>query len=138
MNMLLYIISDAISVYCCYKILERLLVISESKRRQRVLILGCFILIGQIIFIADLANLPPAIILFAGAVHYGCEGSSYKRITLSLMLACSSLALNTIRDTYLMNEILSYGLYSMFWLIFMWWIKRIAPEENHFDLSSQL
>lgn len=76
-----------------------------------LLFFGSWLISSMIIFIGDLANLPPTLLVFLGCVWFGCEGSVLKRITIGLMMASTIFAFNGFHDNIISACIYYSGLY---------------------------
>ena len=66
-----------------------------------LLLFGSWMLVSMVIYIGDIANLPPTLFIFAACVYVAAEGSALKRITVGFMLASAVLAFNGLHDNIL-------------------------------------
>lgn len=122
-----------------------LIEVRKSRWRKVLLILGCWLLISMIIYIGDLANLPPTMFFFLLCVWIACKGSPLKRITIGLMIASAVFAFNGLHD----NCILAFYYYhlkinnvgaggrTLFTLLFYLTVRNHKPEQD-FELSAPL
>lgn len=101
---LFILLSGLASGFFCYKTLSLLLLFRNEWYKKAYLILGCFLLGGMVIFIGDLANLPPTMLIFVTAVLWVCKDSFFKKLTLSLMICSAALSFNALIDSYFRNS----------------------------------
>lgn len=87
------------AAYVVYCAVRRVLVTGKMRWRKLLLFGGCYILCTTIIFIGDIVNLPPALLVFICCVCVCAEGSGWKRVTLGLMVASTVLAYNAFLDS---------------------------------------
>ena len=126
-------LSGLASGFFCYKTLSLLLLFRNEWYKKAYLILGCFLLGGMVIFIGDLANLPPTMLIFVTAVLWVCKDSFFKKITLSLMICSAALSFNALIDSYFRNSFNFPRLF--YWILLFFFIKKITPKTT-FDLST--
>lgn len=79
----------------------RLLEVKKHLWAQAGIFIASVLTSEMIIFIGDLANLPPTFVMFLLAVILFCEGSFLKRLTLGIMLSCAIFAGNGLADNYM-------------------------------------
>lgn len=94
-----------------------------------ILFFGCWLIEGMIIFIGDLDNLPPTIIIFLLTVFISCKGSFLKKITIGLMLASTIFAYNALIDNFM--SIGSRGIRLVFAFILFILTRYFAPEKDY-------
>lgn len=120
-------------------------------RRQwywQALIFFCSWLLSSIpLFIGDLANLPPTILVFVAGILTGCEGNLMKKLSLSFMIISLSSSFSVLTDNYLLftadgisdyQERIVYLLAKfLFYLIIYWSVKKFVPKQSY-ELSNGL
>ncbi|MBS6367494.1 MAG: hypothetical protein KH420_09135 [Clostridiales bacterium] len=92
----------------------------------------------MVIFVGDLANLPPAILIFMAAIWICCGGAGLQRITIGLMLACTIFSFNGLLDTYGLPiaqdwqyRTLEWLLRAGFWLGFYLFLRRTPLPRDY-------
>lgn len=131
--MYLYHITLAILyVTLCMCTIMRLFDVPKKPIKRIILFIGCLLLCGMVMYIGDLANLPPTLILFVLSILYCTNGSIYKKITLSLILSSATLSINTICDSFFYQDLSWVRL--LFWCLIYLLIRKISLE-NTFDLD---
>ena len=92
----------------------------------------------MVIFVGDLANLPPTILLFLAAIWVCCEGTGLQRLTIGLMMACTIFSFNCLIDTYgvpaykgVWYRTLEWVFRMGFWLVFYLLLRRISLPPNY-------
>jgi len=135
---LLYFLPHIGSSILALKSLNCLLSIKKGYFRKSLLVIGCFILVGMIIFIGDVDNLPGTFIFFLISVLICCEGTILQRITIGLMFASTAFACNALIDNLVIISF-DYGSFFrfLFWILFYLFLHHYAPEKNY-ELSSSL
>lgn len=116
--------------FLCLLVLSNLVPLKKGAWRRLVLMFGCWLLTGMIIFIGDLDNLPPTILVFLVAVYIGCEGTRLQKTTVALMLASTTFAYNALVDNYLpLNTYFFPRLF--FWLGLFLLINHFGPPKDY-------
>ncbi|WMJ88127.1 sensor histidine kinase [Anaerocolumna sp. MB42-C2] len=121
---------QALIGFLCSRVLNILVPFRKESFRKILLFIGCWLLTGMIIFIGDIANLPPTIIIFLITVYFGCCGSRLQKITVALMVASTAFAFNALSDTYFRIE--SYLLPRLlFWFLLYLLMSHYGPQKNY-------
>lgn len=81
-----------------YKSLSCLIEIRTEWWRRLLLLFGSWPLMFMVIFIGDIVNLPPTILIFLFCFWNAGKGSGLKRLTIGLMFASIMLAFNGLCD----------------------------------------
>lgn len=114
----------------CSQVLGALIPLRRERWRRILLLIGCWLLTGMIIYIGDIANLPPTILIFLISVYLGCGGSALHKTTVALMVASTSFAFNALVDTYV--HIDNYWLLRVpFWLVLYLLMRRYGPPKTY-------
>lgn len=119
--------------YLCMRMISLLFEIDDSKLKKCALYIVSILLSGMVIFIGDLANLPPTLIAFIFVIHKCTKGSFWKKNTISLILCCCAFSFNAICDSFFLGQINMFR--PIYWIILFLFIKKIIPDKT-FDLSS--
>ncbi len=119
--------------YLCMCIINMLFDIKQEKFKKFALYFASFLLSGMVIFIGDIANLTPTLIIFMFVIIKCTKGSLWKKITLSLILCCGPFSINALCDSFLRFDI--HLLRPIYWILLYLFVKKIMPEKS-FDLSS--
>lgn len=114
----------------CSKVLETLVPLRTERWRRVLLLFGCWLLTGMIIYMGDIANPPPTILIFLISVYLGCGGSALHKTTVALMVASTAFAFNALMDTYVHIE--NYALLRLpFWLVLWLLMRRFGPPKDY-------
>lgn len=106
--------------------------------KRAILLIGCFLLSGMIIYIGDWANLPPTFLIFLFCVWFCCEGSLLQKITVGLMFASTGFAFNALIDNFMLFYFgQSAYVRPLFWLLIYIGLRHYAPERDY-ELSPSL
>lgn len=106
--------------------------------KRAILLIGCFLLSGMIIYIGDWANLPPTILIFLFCICFCCEGTFLQKITIGLMFASTGFAFNALVDNFMRFYFdLSIYVRPLFWLLIYFGLRHYAPERDY-ELSASL
>lgn len=145
-----FTLATAATAYLIYRSVSCLIQIKRRWWCKALLFLMCWISMNMIIFMGDLANLPPTFIAFLLCVWLSCEGSGLKRITIGLMFASTIFAFNGFNDNVIADIIFrTYQQYSdwlsvencimrgLFAVILYFGIHHHRPERD-FELSQEL
>lgn len=147
----LYFLLLMAASFLIYRSVVTLIQVKSRWWSRGLLFFGSWLIISMIIFVGDLANLPPTLVVFLGCVWFGCEGSGLKRITIGLMMASTIFAFNGLHDNILTSLIYYSGLYHirvinmyensvmrfLFALALYLGIRRRRPEAD-FELDGAL
>lgn len=136
------IISNAIIVK---KALEQFLRFKHGIFTKIFLLFSCSLLTSMIIFIGDLANLPPTAIIFLLSICICCEGTTLQKITIGIMFISTAFSFNALTDNYFNyfpvthsgTILLTFTLRFIFWFLMYLLIRRFAPNKDY-QLSSSL
>lgn len=116
--------------YLCSKVLRALVPLRRERWRRVLLMIGCWLLTGMIIYIGDIANLPPTTLIFLISVYLGCDGSVLHKTTVALMVASTAFAFNALADSY--GHSYSYMLIRLlFWLVLYLLMRRYGPPRDY-------
>ncbi|MFV0362545.1 MAG: sensor histidine kinase [Suipraeoptans sp.] len=119
----------AVLVFCS---VGQILVIKPGYVRRGILLFSCFFLVGMVIFIGDIVNLPPTLIFFLTCIMICCEGSVLQKLTIGLMFGSTAFAANAILDNVYINEFLPITtLRLLFWIILYIFLRHFTPERNY-------
>ncbi len=114
---------------------ERMLPVRKKIWAKPVLLTGCFLLTGMIIFVGDPVNLPGALLPFGLAVFLCCEGTLLQRFSITLILASLGLSFNALIDS--VKPFIGDGIYFnnilrfLIWLMVFVVLKRFAPKQQY-------
>lgn len=95
---ILFILMGILPVVFFYKSLSCLIELREEWWRRFLLLFGSWFLMFMVIFIGDIANLPPTILIFLFCFWNASKGSGLKKLTIGLMFASIMLAFNGLCD----------------------------------------
>lgn len=95
---ILFILMGILPVVIFYKSLSCLIELREEWRRRFLLLFGSWFLMYMVIFIGDIVNLPPTILIFLFCFWNAGKGSGLKKLTIGLMFASIMLAFNGLCD----------------------------------------
>lgn len=116
--------------FLCSKVLGTLVPLRQERWRRFLLLIGCWLLTGMIIFIGDIANLPPTILIFLICVYFGCSSTTLHRITIALIVASTTFAFNALVDNF--TRINSYTFIRVpFWLILYLLMRCFGPSKDY-------
>lgn len=115
---------------------------SQNKRsllaRFVLLFISC-LLVSMIIYIGDWDNLPPTFLIYLIGIQYACEGSTAKKLTLSLMLTSTVFAWNTLLDNILFHlEFFQTAYMRLFFSIVLYIIIRFLGPDTETELEDSL
>lgn len=124
--------------YCCMRSLNCMVPVRPGWWRRGLLFAACWVSCAMVIFVGDLANLPPAILIFMAAIWICCGGAGLQRITIGLMLACTIFSFNGLLDTYGLPiaqdwqyRTLEWLLRAGFWLGFYLFLRRTPLPRDY-------
>lgn len=123
--------------FFCFKTIGFLLPIKKQRKYQFCLFIGCFFLTGMIIYVGDLANLPPTFIFFALSIFYCCDGIPLQKLTITFMLSSTAFAFNALNDSYISAYTIQLLPRVVFWFLLYLMIRHFAPAKNY-ELSPTL
>lgn len=132
----IYLLCYAICSFLCMNTLHIFLIVKKNVWLRILLFFGCIMLCNMIIYIGDLANLPPTILLFLAAVIVCCEGNLLKKVTISLMIASTAFAFSALYDNFFDMAYCSVSR-MVFWFVLYFIIRHHAPPKNY-ELSDAL
>lgn len=97
------------------------------------------LLTSMVIFIGDIANLLPSVVLFLLAVWICCTETGLHKLAIGMIFSTFAFAYNAIQDNYINATIYdqpnlrTYYLLCkfIFWMSMFFLLKRYAPEKNH-------
>lgn len=134
-SILAYIFAP-ITVFFCLKSIHFFLTPKKGMRFTFLRIVGTFALSGMVIYIGDLINFIPTLILFIIAVCLSYENSFWQNLAVSFMTASLGLSFSA-----LIHESISIELWSVlkffFWLLLFIFIRKYGPEPGY-HLSDSL
>lgn len=135
-----------IIMLAAYLLLRTLLCLIPRKKKWwslPLLFFGCWLIISMIIFVGDIVNLPPALLVFLLCVWFGCEGSGWKRTVTGLMLASTVLAFNGFCDNCLLAafawaDVEFTGIFRLAFALLLFCLMRGKKTDPAFELSEPL
>lgn len=95
---MVFLFQTAAMIFFLYKTVECFLEVKNMRPARLFLAAACALLGEMVILLADMANLPPALLFFMAAVWFGCKGSRYKRGTMGLIIAGTVFTYNALID----------------------------------------
>lgn len=111
----------------------------KSLLARFVLLFISILLVSMIIFIGDWDNLPPTFLIYLIGIQYACEGSTAKKLTLSLMLTSTVFAWNTLLDNILFHlEFFQTACMRLFFSIVLYSIIRFLGPDTETELEDSL
>ncbi|MGI6011311.1 MAG: GHKL domain-containing protein [Ruminococcus sp.] len=124
-------LADAVLCYC---VMKRLLLVKKRWFFQMLLFAGCALISNMIIYVGDLANLPPTMIAFLAIVMICCENANLHKLAVGLMITGTTFALNALADTYLSWDNMISRL--IFWPLLLILIHFLVREQSY-ELSPE-
>lgn len=107
-----------------------LLWIREKKWCKIVMGFTGFFMSGLVVYIGDWDNLPPAMLTFLVIVWICCEGSSWKKITMGILLSSVIFSWNAIVDNFLCSRMDASPLFrGIFTVLLFLGTRFFAPEK---------
>ena len=126
------------SMIFCYKVTEILIEIKKGWFFHGVVAIGCLFVIHMVMYIGDLANLPPTMLAFFLVIWFCCEGSRWKRISVSVLICVAAFSYSTLVDSYLpAGSYWSSLLRLPFWFL-VWMIMAKSPQIKNDQLSDTM
>ena len=129
---ILVMTTAVVNACICYIILNRLLQIGNIWYQRAVLGFGCLLLCGMVIYVGDIVNLPPTLIVFVSAVLFSCKDNFWKKLVLALLICSTVLSFNALFDSYI--HFISTTARILYWIILLIIVHKTIPS-NTFDLS---
>lgn len=143
--MIAYIILYLLCACLLRYTIERLIPLSKCRWKRILLILALFVLSFSIIYVGDLFNIIPTILIFLLCVFLSCEGSFWKKLTIGLILANTVFSFNALRDNYIISiytrddtSPIYSGLYSLLFSIFLTIVTRLFAPDKDYELSDSM
>ncbi len=142
MVLLFFLITSAAAATLLLLGMKKLISVSEKRRKQSTLWIGCWLLLNMIIYIGDWGNILPTIFAFLFLIWITCEGSIWKKTAIGMMYASTVLAYNVLRDNFLLTvDIRHYfpviarifsPLFSLLLTLFLYVaIRKFAPAKEY-------
>lgn len=94
-------LASVISVFPMMRALESLITVSSQRKKRCLLYASCWLLNITPIIISDMINLPIAMGSFFVSVLFACEGSIWKKTTISSLYASTFFSFNALRENYI-------------------------------------
>jgi len=91
---------SVINIFPMMHALESLITIRTQRRKRFLLYVNCWLLSNIPILISDMINLPTVMASFFISVLYTCEGSIWKKITISSLYTNTFFSFNALRDNF--------------------------------------
>lgn len=122
--------------------MEKLITVSGKRWKRLLMLFGCFLLLGTIIYIGDPVNILLTISFFLLSVQIACKGSFWKKATIGLIFSGSIFAFSTLRDNFLLpldvrymnpgQAVLISSLYTLLFSFFLYiGIRKFAPDKEY-------
>lgn len=118
------------------KSLEILLPPKKNPFTKLLLLTGCGLLNGMVIFIGDLGNLLPTFIFFLICVLICCTAQSYPKLRSVLYLPVRHYPLMQFSITIFCTETLQYSFFGFYSGVFYLLLRCYAPEKGYFLYNS--
>ncbi|MDO4337742.1 MAG: ATP-binding protein [Eubacteriales bacterium] len=116
-----------------------LLTVKNKRQPRFILYAVCWLLGNTVVYIGDLANLPPTLAVFLALVWLTCEGSSLKKLTIGLMLASTVFAYNTLLDNFfrrIWEPVFLYG--RLFFALCLFLETKFLAPAKGYELSAKM
>lgn len=133
MNGFIYVLNWIVSIansFFCYCVVGRLLTVKRAWFFKVLLFVGCSLMSDMVIFIGDMVNLPPTLLIFFAAVFLCCENGSLQKMAVGIMIAGSAFGFNALMDTYFYPAVrIDRVVFWAFLLILVYLLIRDADYE---------
>lgn len=128
-----------------YNMITQLLNVKPRIWARILLYAASSLLTSMVIFIGDVVNLLPSVVLFLLAVWICCTESGLHKLAIGMIFSTFAFAYNAIQDNYInaiiynKPNIFTYYLLSKlaFWMVMFFLVKRYAPEKDQ-ELSPSM
>lgn len=121
--------------FFAYKSLGKFLIIEKNIWKKILLSVATLLLVHMIIFIADLANLIPTIILFMSCVCFCFKGTILPKIAVGMLFSTMAFSFNGIMDNYvyifITNAYITVGFRTFFWFFIYLILRWYSPEKDY-------
>ncbi|MGN0734903.1 MAG: sensor histidine kinase [Anaerovoracaceae bacterium] len=122
----------------CYLVTGFLIEIKDEFRYKAAVILGCMLVPNMVMYVGDLANLPPTLAIFFAAVFVGCRGSRWNRLAVSMVICTEGFAFNTLIDQYVWVNVLESAILRLSFWIALWLLMRRKKSPKEYRLSDSV
>lgn len=137
--MLLVLLIETPAYFIHYLTIKRLMPVRKKPFARPILLFISILLVSMIIFIGDWDNLPPTFLIYLIGIQYACEGSTAKKLTLSLMLTSTVFAWNTLLDNIFFHlEFFQTACMRLFFSIVLYIIIRFLGPDTETELEDSL
>lgn len=99
-----------------------------------VLLAACYVIAAMIIYVGDMDNLPPTLLIFLSAIWISCKGSGWKKITIGVMIASCILSCNALNDNFIIyGDWYFWGRIGRFLFSTLLFLgtKYVAPDKDY-------
>lgn len=125
-----------ISLFSCSRVIRSFLNPKPGKGFLILRVLGISLLVGMIIYIGDLVNSIPTLLIFIIAVCLSYQNSFWQKLSVSFMIASLGLSYAALIDSNLHIEWRSV-LRCLFWSLLYIYMKKYGPKSGY-HLSDSL
>lgn len=122
----------------CYQVTGFLIEIRDEIRYKAAVVLGCMLVPNMVMYVGDLANLPPTLAIFFAAVFVGCRGSRWQRLAVSMVICTEGFAFNTLIDQYVWVDVLESAMLRLSFWIALWLLMRRKKSPKEYRLSDSV
>ena len=130
--------------------IDRFFVVRRQWYWKALLFCGSWLLSSIPLFIGDLANLPPTILVFVAGILVACEGNLLKKLSISFMIISLASSFSVLTDNYLMVTMITddelwpdrgrvfYLFVKLFFYLLIYFsVKKFVPKKSY-ELSNGL
>ena len=130
--------------------IDRFFVVRRQWYWKALLFCGSWLLSSIPLFIGDLVNLPPTILVFVAGILVSCEGNLLKKLSISFMIISLASSFSVLTDNYLMVTMITddelwpdrgrvfYLFVKLFFYLLIYFsVKKFVPKKSY-ELSNGL
>lgn len=140
MHVIMWVSTGTVTTIFYKKAFTLLVPVKKGWLNNAALLIAMWLLTNMIIFVGDLMNLPPTILVFFLTVYFCCEGYAVQRMAVAMMFASTAFSVNALIDNYITDffqHISPIPFRLLFYTVFYLWLKEHAPEKDY-ELSPVL